>query len=296
MEDQPAASASNQRCVRKLQPQIRPFLKWAGGKRQIIAELLKHVPDQFQTYFEPFLGGGAMLFALQPSKAVINDINPEIVNCYLCVCHKPDQLVSQLRTFHNDEHMFYAIRQIDRDPASYAQLTPVESAARIIYLNKTCYNGLYRVNKHGQFNVPFGHYANPAIVDEAAIFAAGQYLNDADMTFLCGDFAQAMSTAQQGDFAYLDPPYAPVSKTASFTSYAKEKFGTEQQYQLRSLVDRLHQHRVQFLLSNHPSDFINQLYAGYQTTRIDAKRAINSRGDKRGTIQELLVWNYPITE
>lgn len=292
MTDQPAKTTHYVRS-RTLSMRVRPFLKWAGGKRQIIPTLFSYVPEYFNAYFEPFLGGGALLFALQPQKAVVNDINPEIINCYVTVRDHPDALITALRAYRNDEEVFYATRNLDRDPAVYAHVSSIERAARIIFLNKTCYNGLFRVNKKGQFNVPFGFYTNPTIVDEPVLRAVSEYLNTTDVTFLCGDFTIAVAAAQQDDFVYLDPPYDPISQTASFTSYTKEQFGQKQQFHLRALVDDLHRRRVQFLLSNHPTDFIDKLYQDYSSTQIEAVRAINSAGNKRGKVKELLVWNYP---
>lgn len=269
-----------------------PVLKWAGGKRQIVYWILKYVPQTFTTYYEPFLGGGAVLFALQPEKAVVNDINSELINVYEVIRDNVEELIADLRKHRNEEAYFYAIRNLDRDKERYNQLTSVQRASRIIYLNKTCYNGLFRVNRAGEFNAPFGKYKRPNIVNELTLRAVSDYFNRAQITFTCRDFEAALEGAQEGDFVYLDPPYDPVSDTASFTGYSRGGFGKDEQIRLKETCDQLNKQGIKFLLSNSATDFVKELYKDYHLEIIQAKRAINSRADKRGEIDEVLVMNF----
>ena len=276
-------------------PFVKPFLKWAGGKRYLIPEIKKRWPANFkQTYFEPFLGGGAVLLSLQPAKAVVNDINAELINCYEVVRDSVDELIERLGYYHNDEETFYQVRDWDRDTCSFEKRSAVERASRIIFLNKTCYNGLFRVNSQGQFNVPFGRYKAPNIVDEIVLHAVSTYLKEADITFLCGDFEDALAQAHRGDFAYLDPPYDMLSRSASFTAYALNGFGKTEQQRLKALVDTLQERQCKFLLSNAYTDYTEHLYGcgKYTIDRVEVPRPINSNAAKRGKVDEMLVWNY----
>ncbi|BCV21073.1 DNA adenine methylase [Moorella sp. Hama-1] len=269
-----------------------PLLKWAGGKRQIVYWILKYVPQTFTTYYEPFLGGGAVLFALQPEKAVVNDINSELINVYEVIRDNVEELIADLRKHRNEEAYFYAIRNLDRDKERYNRLTPIQRASRIIYLNKTCYNGLFRVNRAGEFNAPFGNYKRPNIVNELTLRAVSDYFNRAQITFTCRDFEAVLKEARKGAFVYLDPPYDPVSTTASFTGYSRGGFGKDEQIRLKETCDQLNKQGIKFLLSNSATDFIKELYKDYHLEIIQAKRAINSRADKRGEIDEVLVMNF----
>ncbi|MFM6189433.1 DNA adenine methylase, partial [Planktothrix sp.] len=218
-------------------PLVKPFLKWAGGKRQLLPEIRKYLPKNIgkTTYFEPFLGGGALLFELQPKTAIVNDKNKELINCYQVIKDSVEELIQALQNHkqNHSEEYYYHLRQLDRFKKKYNQLSNIEKAARIIYLNKTCYNGLFRVNSHGYFNVPFGRYKNPNILDEAVLRGVNDYLNQKSVTFLNRDFAEAVETAKKGDFVYFDPPYDPVSNTASFTGYDINGFNQEQQERLK---------------------------------------------------------------
>ena len=270
---------------------VAPVVKWVGGKRQIIDQIFQYIPKNISTYYEPFFGGGAVLFELQPKKAVINDINKELINLYEVIKNNTEELIEELKTHKNDEDYFYYVRELDRDKASYNSLTPIQKASRIIFLNKTCYNGLFRVNKSGEFNAPFGRYKNPNIVNEITIRAVSNYFNKADITFMSKDFAEVLKGARKGAFVYLDPPYDPVSDTASFTGYDKGGFNRDEQIRLKNVCDKLNEKGIRFLLSNSATDFIKDLYADYQIELVKAKRAINSNGDKRGEIDEVLVMN-----
>ena len=270
---------------------VAPVVKWVGGKRQIIDQIFQYIPKNISTYYEPFFGGGAVLFELQPKKAIINDINKELINLYEVIKNNTEELIEELKTHKNDEDYFYYVRELDRDKASYNSLTPIQKASRIIFLNKTCYNGLFRVNKSGEFNAPFGRYKNPNIVNEITIRAVSNYFNKADITFMSKDFAEVLKGARKGAFVYLDPPYDPVSDTASFTGYDKGGFNRDEQIRLKNVCDKLNEKGIRFLLSNSATDFIKDLYADYQIELVKAKRAINSNGDKRGEIDEVLVMN-----
>ena len=278
-------------------PLVKPFLKWAGGKRQLLPEIRKYLPKNIgkTTYFEPFLGGGALLFDLQPKTAIVNDKNKELINCYQVIKDSVEELIQALQNHkqNHSEEYYYHLRQLDRFKKKYNQLSNIEKAARIIYLNKTCYNGLFRVNSHGYFNVPFGRYKNPNILDEAVLRGVNDYLNQKSVTFLNRDFAEAVETAKKGDFVYFDPPYDPVSNTASFTGYDINGFNQEQQERLKKVVDDLTEKGCYVMLSNSATDFILDLYKDYkETIVVSATRSINSNALKRGKIDEVLVLNY----
>lgn len=282
-------------------PVVRPFLKWAGGKRQLLPELTKYINQKSLkkcTYYEPFIGGGALLFELQPTRAVINDQNKELINCYKVVRDSLDNLIEELRKHekHNNADYFYEVRDLDRSPKNYKSLSAVERAARIIYLNKTCYNGLFRVNSHGQFNVPFGRYKKPNILDEAVLKSVSLYLNKSKskVKILDSDFAEAVRDAKKGDFIYLDPPYDPLSNTSSFTGYDINGFKKDEQKRLRQVFDELTEKGCLVILSNSQTDFIMNLYQDYQDKIkvVKAARSINSKGLKRGRINEIIVLNF----
>jgi DNA adenine methylase len=286
----------------KINPLVRPFLKWAGGKRQLLPEIVKYVPKMTSkhTYYEPFIGGGALLFELQPPKAVINDTNKELINCYKVIRDSLDELMEELSKdkYSNSETSYYEMRDLDRSTKKYEILSEVEKAARIIYLNKTCYNGLFRVNSQGQFNVPFGRYKNPNFLDDAVLRAVNKYLNSNNITLLNQDFAEAVKDAKKGDFVYLDPPYDPVSETASFTGYDVNGFNRDEQERLKEEFDALHKKGCKVMLSNSCTDFIMDLYKDYQDTiiKVRATRSINSNALKRGRVDEVLVLNYEIQD
>lgn len=270
---------------------VSPVLKWVGGKRQLIPEIEKYIP-QYTKYYEPFVGGGAVLFHLQPKKAVINDLNSELMNLYEVIKSNVEELIEDLAKHKNEASHFYDVRGLDRDKEKYSRLSNIEKASRIIYLNKTCYNGLFRVNRAGEFNTPFGDYKNPNIVNEITLRAVSNYFNKAEITFLNGDFEEAVSGIRKGSFVYFDPPYDPVSDSANFTGYNKGGFDREEQKRLKRLCDTLDKRGVKFLLSNSATDFIRDLYKDYKVEIIQAKRAINSKADLRGEVDEVLVRNY----
>ncbi|MFG6096567.1 DNA adenine methylase [Leptothoe sp. ISB3NOV94-8A] len=270
---------------------LRPFLKWAGGKRQLIPELLKYAPDSYGRYYEPFIGGGALLLTLRPERATISDRNQELINCYQVVKGSVDDLIQNLQQHRNEKAYFYEVRSWDRQ-TDFINKTATQRAARIIFLNKTCYNGLFRVNSKGQFNAPFGRYKNPTIADEIVLRNVSAYLNLANVTIRQADFAVAVADAGPDDFVYFDPPYDPVSTTASFTGYYRNGFERAEQERLKAVVDDLTMRGCKVLLSNAYTEFIQDLYRDYRCVRVSATRAINSNATKRGKVDEILVMNY----
>jgi DNA adenine methylase len=270
---------------------VKPFLKWAGGKRQLLAKIKEYMPEKYNRYYEPFVGGGALLFSLQPRIAVINDSNSELINCYQVIKDAVDELIEDLKNHKNEAEYYYSIRDWDRN-SDYQNKTKVQRASRIIYLNKTCYNGLFRVNSQGQFNVPFGRYKKPNFLEDGVLGAINKYLNNNKITILNSDFAESIKDSKKGDFIYFDPPYDPISETASFTGYDINKFNKNEQIRLKKTVDELSSKGCLVLLSNAATDFIQDLYKDYKVVKVSATRAINSQADKRGKIDEVLVMNY----
>ncbi len=272
----------------------RPFVKWAGGKRQIIDKLKKYVPEEFGTYYEPFVGGGALLFELSPSVAVINDSNEELMNVYNVLCNeeKFKKMCSVLNTYEakHSEEFFYDIRNKDRNKNTYNRLADYTRAARTIYLNKACFNGLYRVNSKNEFNVPFGKKLKVNTYDGSNLIVVSNYLTINDVKILCVDFEEAVSTAKKGDFVYFDPPYD--SDTQTFNSYTETGFDKDEQRRLAKVFKELDSRGVYVMLSNHNTVLVNELYGNYNIHIIEAKRAINANGKKRGKIEEVIITNY----
>ncbi len=272
----------------------QPFLKWAGGKRQLLPVIKGYFPKRFTQYYEPFVGAGAVLFYLQPNQGVINDTNSELINCYQVIKRNPEKLLKlcQEHRENNSKEHYYWLREQDRKD-DFKDRSPVERAARIIYLNKTCFNGLFRVNSSGQFNVPYGKYSNPLITDSAVVRAVSDYLNQRDISILEGDFEKAVSNARKGAFIYFDPPYHPLSDTSSFTGYSVNGFGEDEQIRLKEVCDKLSERGCQVLVSNSSASFIKELYCDpkYEIVEVKASRAINTVASKRGRIKELLIYN-----
>ena len=271
---------------------VAPVVKWVGGKRQLLDEITPLFPEQMTTYCEPFLGGGAVLFSLQPSNAVVNDLNKDLFTVYQVIRDNPDALIESLKQHENTPEYFYAIRDVDRNKERYQALSDIEKASRFLYLNKTCFNGLFRVNSSGEFNSPFGHYKNPNIVNEPVLRAVSGYFNASRISFYSEDFSETLNRIEAGGFVYLDPPYDPVTDTANFTGYSKGGFGRDEQVRLKECCDELTRRGVKFLLFNSATNFIRDLYHEYDITIVKAKRAINSDAKKRGAIEEVLVKNY----
>ena len=281
----------------KNNPLIKPFLKWAGGKRQLLTEIKTHLPKDINnyTYYEPFLGAGAVFFDLQPEKAVINDFNEQLILTYNVIKENIDDLISLLKNYQkmNDVDCYYKIRNIDRDPQIFNNLSNIEKAARLIFLNKTCFNGLYRVNSQGFFNVPYGKYKNPAICEEIVLRQISAYLNSGKISILNTDFEKAISTAGKKSFVYFDPPYHSPGKK-NFTGYQANGFNENEQERLRDVVIKLTKKCVKCLLSNSDTDYIRELYKNdsFKIITVQAKRAINSDAAGRGYVNEVLIKNW----
>jgi DNA adenine methylase len=270
-------------------PQPYPILKWAGGKSQLLSSFEQYIPERFNRYIEPFVGGGAMFFNMcnrEPGlRASLSDLNEELINCYTAVRDDVEAVIKQLKQHRNEPEYFYKLRALD-----VHNLTEAQRAARLIYLNKTCFNGLYRVNSRGQFNVPFGKYKNPRTCDEDNLHAASQALQKVSLS--CSPFQTTLKMARRGDFIYLDPPYQPLSATANFTAYTSRCFGEQDQEALAKAVAELDRRGCHFMLSNSDNDMIRDLYCQFRIETVYATRAINCKGDRRGRITELLVMNY----
>lgn len=245
------------------------------------------------TYVEPFVGGGAVFFDLQPKKALINDLNEELINIYKVVKSNPRELLALLEKHDalNDENYYYKVRGLDRSE-NYENMSEVEKAARILYLNKTCYNGLFRVNRSGQFNSPYGRYKNPNIVNKPAILAMSNYFNENNIRILEGDYKNVLKRLRKGTFVYFDPPYMPISTSSSFTGYTENGFSEKDQIELKNECDKLNDSDIKFLLSNSDHPLVRELYKDYEIIFVKARRSINSNGNKRAGINEVLVRNY----
>ena len=291
----------------------RPFVKWAGGKRSLISQLEEQLPANFDnwenvTYIEPFVGGGAMLFYMLQQypnikHAVINDINSDLTTCYQTIRDNTEELIRSLREI---QEAYYAMQTEDarkefylavRDRYNQKNLDAIENTTKFIFLNRTCFNGLYRVNKKGLFNVPFGKYSNPQICDETTIRADSELLKRVEI--LTGDFEETFNYAKGNTFFYFDPPYRPLSNTSSFNDYAKETFNDNAQIRLKEYCDKVNEAGFSFMLSNsdckgknEEDNFFDVLYGKYHIERVWASRSINSNPDKRGKLTEILVRNY----
>jgi DNA adenine methylase len=263
----------------------QPFLKWAGGKTQLLHELISRMPKSYDVYYEPFIGGGALFFAVAPGKAVIADINDDLVNAYNVVRDTPEELIEALSGYVNDKDFYYKVRSQDQ-----STLSPLERAARLIYLNRTCFNGLYRVNKSGQFNVPFANYKNPNIVQSDRIMAASNVLHDTEVFH--ASFEKVLVNAKKGDFIYLDPPYYPKDVYSDFKRYNKEQFYKNDHERLADLYNELSDRGCYVMLSNSDTLFTRALYSKWRVDTVYAKRMINRDASKRGEVTEIIVTNY----
>lgn len=273
----------------------KPFVKWAGGKRQIIDKLKQYIPTNFNCYYEPFIGGGALFFELSPKKAVINDSNKELMNVYQVLCNhdkytKICKVLNQYEANHSEEQ-YYEIRNKDKEK-SFSRLSDYKKAARTLYLNKSCFNGLYRVNSKGEFNVPFNKNKKVNTYDGENLLTIHMYLTMNDITIQCMDFEESVKTAKKGDFVYFDPPYDSDTKT--FNSYTEEGFGKKEQNRLAKVFKELDKKGVYIMLSNHNTTLVNELYKDYHIHIIEAKRSINSKGNKRGNVEEVIITNYEV--
>lgn len=268
---------------------VAPFLKWVGGKRQLMPSIVEHLPENIKDYkyIEPFIGGGAVFFNLQPKNAIINDYNEELINVYQVIKDNLDELIIDLKKHKNEAEYFYTIRSLDRN-GEFKKLSAVQRASRVIFLNKTCFNGLYRVNNAGEFNSPFGRYKNPNIVNEPTLKAVNKFLNNNNVEINSGDYSEILKQTDKKCFVYLDPPYHPISESSNFTGYVQGGWNIYDQIDLKTACDELHKRGVKFLLSNSSAEFIKHLYKDYIITIVKANRAINSNGADRGEVDEVL--------
>jgi DNA adenine methylase len=278
-------------------PLIKPYLKWAGGKRALLPEIRKLFPRDIRdaVYYEPFLGAGAVFFDLQPERAVINDNNRQLILSCRVIKEQVEDLIALLGEYRrrNNAADYYALRDLDRDAGEFSRLSDTQKAARLIFLNKTCFNGLYRVNAQGCFNVPYGRYKNPSICEEELLRRISGYLNSHEITLRCGDFEEAVSDAGEGAFVYFDPPYHSPDRT-NFTGYQAEGFGEGEQRRLRDLMVRLSRRGIKCLLSNSDTEYIRSLYgdAPFVTARVLTKRSISADASFRGPVSEVLIRNW----
>ena len=272
---------------------LQPFTKWTGGKRQLLPVIKSLMPESYNCYFEPFVGGGALFFELAPKNAVINDFNSELINCYQQIKDNSSELIKFLSGHkeNNSKDYYLNLRSADRD-GRIEKMTNVERAARIMYMLRVNFNGLYRVNSKNQFNVPYGRYKNPKIVDSDLISSISQYLNESDIQILNGDFEEAIKNVKSGDFVYFDPPYIPLSETSSFTSYTHEGFSYEDQVRLRDTFKKLDTKGAYIMLSNSSSPLVEELYKDFNIHKVSTTRTNGAKSSSRGKIDEIIVTNY----
>ncbi|MCI8330655.1 MAG: Dam family site-specific DNA-(adenine-N6)-methyltransferase [Bacilli bacterium] len=273
---------------------VQPFLKWAGGKRQLIPQMEKYLKNiKYTKYYEPFVGGGSILFYLQPTKAIVNDYNKDLIECYKCIKNNYDELIKELEKYENmnNEEDFYRIREYDRKE-EYKKWTSIEKSARLIYLNRTCYNGLFRLNSSGQFNTPFGKYKNPNICNKPVLKALHDYFINNDIEFFQEDFEVCCKDVPKGSLIYFDPPYDQFEEQVNFVGYTENGFSKDDQKRLKRLCDNLINKGCTVVISNSATPFIKELYNDkslYTVHTLMAKRNINSKAQKRGEIEEVLI-------
>lgn len=279
----------------KTTKKAKPFLKWVGGKGQLLEQFESLLPKKYNSYFEPFIGGGAVFFSINPKKAHINDINETLVNTYLHIKNDVDKLIKSLKKLEKEfiskdnesrKEFYYSLREkYNSLPAN-----DFKKSLYFLFFNKTAFNGVYRENSKGGFNVPMGSYKNPKIIDEENLRAVAEALSNTKIT--SGSFYDAVKNAKAGDFVYFDPPYHPLSETSSFTSYSKDSFSKNDQIKLRDLFVELDKKGVYVMLSNSSAPFIQEIYSEYTQIPVFANRMINSKADKRGKILEVVIINY----
>jgi len=279
--------------------QYKPFIKWVGGKRGLLSQLLQKFPLEFENFHEPFLGGGAVFFELysqgylKGKKVYLSDINSELINAYKVVQQNPYELIEALEAYsvHHSKEFYYQVRELDRQE-EFKNLSDLKRATRFIYLNKTCFNGLYRVNKKGYFNTPIGSYKNPNIADKEVILNASEALQNAIIKNK--PFSNVLQNAKENDFVYFDPPYYPLTTTANFTAYDANSFLEDKQFELFEVFEKLHYIGVKVVHSNSDTEFIKELYQNYDINIVNANRFINSKSSGRGKINEVLIRNKAI--
>lgn len=272
---------------------LQPFTKWTGGKRQLLPIIKELMPETYNDYYEPFIGGGALFFDIAPKNAVINDFNAELINCYQQIKDNPQELIEILKVHqeYNSKEYYLDLRSADRDER-IDMMSEVQRAARILYMLRVDFNGLYRVNSNNQFNVPYGRYKNPKIVDENLVSAISTYLNNNQIEIKKGDFEKAVLDVQPGDFVYFDPPYIPLSETSAFTSYTHEGFSYDDQVRLRDTFKKLSDTGAYVMLSNSSSFLVEELYRDFNIHYVEATRTNGAKSSSRGKISEIIVTNY----
>lgn len=272
---------------------IKPIIKWVGGKRQLVEQLIQLMPVNYNRYYEPFFGGGALFFALRPYTAFINDVNSDLMTIYKVIKEYPIELITLLEKHkeYNSKDYYYDLRVMDRN-GKIDELNDIEKSARLLYMLRVDFNGLYRVNSKGQFNVPYGRYKNPNIVNKSTILAISELLNTSDITIRSIDFAKAINGIKANDFVYFDPPYIPVTPTSSFTSYTASGFNYDEQIRLQKLFFNLKERGVYVMLSNSDTDLTRKLYSNANIHTVKANRMINSNAKKRGQVNELIITSY----
>ena len=270
----------------------KPFVKWVGGKRQLISQLEKFFPDEFNNYLEPFVWGGAVFFRVQKKKSFLSDVNSELINAYEVIKYYPEKLINFLSTLEFTRECFYRIRSWDKESNWQSKYTKIQRAGRLLYLNRTCFNWLYRENARGEFNVPIWRYKNPDFVQAENIRNCSKLLNKTEAIIKQQSFEKVVDNAQAGDFVYFDPPYDVLSETANFTSYNEWGFGKEWQKKLAEVFKQLDANDVKVMLSNHDTPLIRELYQWFRFEIVKARRSVNSNSSKRGAINEVVVLNY----
>lgn len=267
-----------------------PPIKWVGGKRKLLPTIVPLLPKSYNVYYEPFLGGGALYFHLQPTVAYISDINSELINTYQTIKSRVSLLIEELKNYENNEEYFNKTRELDRDPKTFSKLSSVQRAARFIYLNKTCFNGLYRVNSKGQFNVPFGGYSSPNILDVDNLLACSKVLQTTNIN--CENFTSVVEYAQKDDFVYFDPPYIPDGISSTFTQYTKDGFGMAEQQELVDVCNLLDSKGVKWMLSNSSAPIIWKMYSKFNIEIVEVQRNIAASANSRKKVNEVIVRNY----
>lgn len=287
-------TTTNAKTITDSEPEtVKPFFHWVGGKRELISRYPNIFPQKYNTYFEPFLGGGAVFYHLQPEHAVLSDINPDMIKTYNAVKNNVDKVIEVLKVLkaRHSEEFYYAVRGIDRTP-DWVNASDVDVAARFLFLNRTGFNGLYRINKSGFNNVPIGSSLNKTIFSEKELRNASKFLQKHQ--FSTQSFIEIAALVKKGDFVYLDPPYAPLTPTANFTSYAKEGFGWDEQKQVADLCREIDKKGGLFLASNSDTPDLRALYEGFNIYSVNISRRMNSKADKRGDVGEVLISNYEV--
>lgn len=277
---------------------VSPFMKWPGGKRRVLKHIRQYLPTEFDTYYEPFLGGGAVLLDLDPKIGFVSDINAELINAYNIIKSDPTLLLTHLKDHEqkNSKEYFLAVRAWDRDEAHFMTLTDAEKAARTIYLNRTCFNGLYRVNSKNQFNAHYGDYVNPLIVDTDNLVGLNKWFNKHHITFTAQSYEKTLSSVTDNSFIYLDPPYIPASPTASFTSYTSGKFNMLEQQKVAEFAENLNEAGNMVLASNSDTELTRELYKDFIVKPINVTRSIGAGGHTRKQAGEVLLISPTLAE